>query len=208
MRTSAPILGPRSTQGLPRRGATGQLKICSSGSKSSSRLDAGVDQGILQGIYPKTVTGANSRARALASAAACCERASCDTAESITQYFKSPKCLLAELAFRTTETSVASSARLCESRANSRTEATKRRRESRAAGSKGRLAVRGSTGFATGGPDRRRSSGAWRVSPSTLGRHHHILGQSVKGCPFPGESCDEIVGQCVVWSVAIRCDRH
>src|SRR5271166_697546 len=58
--------------------------------------------------------------RALASAAACCDRASCDTAESITQYFKSPKCLLAELAFRTTETSVASSARLRESRVSSR----------------------------------------------------------------------------------------
>ena len=42
------------------------------------------------------------------------------TAASITQYFKSPKCLLAELAFLTTETSVASSARLRELRASSR----------------------------------------------------------------------------------------
>ena len=35
--------------------------------------------------------------------------ASCVTAESIAQYFKSPKCLLAELASRTAETSLASS---------------------------------------------------------------------------------------------------
>src|SRR5277367_2235232 len=57
---------------------------------------------------------------ALATSAACWERASCVTAESIAQYFKSPKCLLAELAFFTTETSLASSVRLCESRAKSR----------------------------------------------------------------------------------------
>ena len=43
-----------------------------------------------------------------------CERASCVTAESIAQYFRSPKCLLAALAFLTTETSLASSARLRE----------------------------------------------------------------------------------------------
>src|SRR6516165_4961541 len=58
--------------------------------------------------------------RSLAAAAASCERASCVTAESIAQYFKSPKCLLAELAFLTTDTSDASSARLCETRASSR----------------------------------------------------------------------------------------
>src|ERR1700735_2729071 len=55
-----------------------------------------------------------------ASSAACRDAASCVTAESIAQYFKSPKCLLAELAFLTTETSLASSVRLCESWTSSR----------------------------------------------------------------------------------------
>src|SRR5258705_13211943 len=57
---------------------------------------------------------------ALAAAEFSSERASCVTAQSVIQYFRSPKCLLAMLAFLTVETSCASSTRPCEVRANCR----------------------------------------------------------------------------------------
>src|SRR5260370_34980099 len=62
---------------------------------------------------------ASSR-RALAAAAFSCELASWVMARSVNQYFRSPKCLLAEVAVRTMETKRACSARLCEWRISSR----------------------------------------------------------------------------------------
>src|ERR1700726_4175654 len=62
----------------------------------------------------------SSSRRALAAAAFCCELASCVMAKSVSQYFRSPKCLLAAVAVRTMETNRACSARLCEWRPSSR----------------------------------------------------------------------------------------
>src|SRR6266446_9288967 len=62
----------------------------------------------------------SSSRRALAAAAFCWELASCVMAKSVSQYFRSPKCLLAVVAVRTMETNRACSARLCEWRISSR----------------------------------------------------------------------------------------
>ena len=56
----------------------------------------------------------------LAASAFCCELASKVTARLVSQYFKSPKCLLASFAFLTIETSRASSASASKLRASSR----------------------------------------------------------------------------------------
>src|ERR1700722_4588508 len=75
-------------------------------------------------VTPSASTGLiilrSSPSWSLAASAFCCEVGFWVTAKSVKKNFRSPKCLLALAALLTTDTSSASSASVCESRASSR----------------------------------------------------------------------------------------